>query len=325
MIFSEEKWNNGDELREFVKVSAALSFKMMCTPLRNAWYLFLVPLLGEAMAKRVTDIYGAEEREDKDAELLKMCQACVANLAFWYEFDNISVRITDAGFQRQQSDTGSFSPAYKYQEDNLRRGFKAKGFNWLDRILDFLTANIERYEEFRKSDAYEDRVSAIVRSTKDVDDVYFINSSRLVFLRLKVHIGFVEEMTLRPEIGENLYKTLKDGLKEGTADEKIERLRVACSKYVAALAVMRLLRQTGSITDRGLYFTSLLSGKEGNMEVKPVDDNRLRLELDGLKEAADAYRVSLMRLIRNEWSDMYAGDAGRVMDMDNDGRIIFWA
>ena len=232
---------------------------------------------------------------------------------------------TDAGFQRQQSDTGSFSPAYKYQEDNLRRGFKAKGFNWLDRILDFLTANIERYEEFRKSDAYEDRVSAIVRSTKDVDDVYFINSSRLVFLRLKVHIGFVEEMTLRPEIGENLYKTLKDGLKEGTADEKIERLRVACSKYVAALAVMRLLKQTGSITDRGLYFTSLLSGKEGNMEVKPVDDNRLRLELDGLKEVADAYRVSLMRLIRNEWSDMYAGDAGRVMDMDNDGRKIFWA
>ena len=47
-----------------------------------------------------------------------------ANLAFWNDFDEISMRITDAGFQRQKSDNGeSFQQVYKYQEDNLRASF----------------------------------------------------------------------------------------------------------------------------------------------------------------------------------------------------------
>ena len=57
MIFSAEKWNNGKELKAVMKVNTAISFDMMEAPLRNAFRQYLVPLLGDAMAGEVVEIY----------------------------------------------------------------------------------------------------------------------------------------------------------------------------------------------------------------------------------------------------------------------------
>ena len=151
MIFSAKKWNNGKELKAVMKVNTAISFDMIEAPLRNAFRQYLVPLLGDAMAGEVVEIYefgpnpdvleqnteGATEREKLDSRLLEICKRANANLAFWNDFDEISMRITDAGFQRQKSDNGeSFQQVYKYQEDNLRASLRNKGFNALDELLE---------------------------------------------------------------------------------------------------------------------------------------------------------------------------------------------
>lgn len=341
MIFSEEKWNNGAEIKEFIKVSSALSFKMMETPLRNAFQLFIVPLLGSQMIAELIEIYKfgpnpdvlersselVTERERMDWELLKLCQFANANLAMWYDFDTISVRITDAGFQRQESENGTFKPAYKYQEDNLRQGFKNKGFNMLDQVLDFLYEHIDLYPEFSFSKNYETHTSAIVRTTGEVNDVYFINSSRLIFLRLQTHLRFVEEMFLKPEIGDEMYDELIGWLTDGIAEDKkhlVESLRLACGRYMIILAVKRLLAETGSITDRGLYFTTIQPGKNGNEFIGPVDTDRLAIQIQNLQCDADAYRSALTRLIRTNFSDRFVGDPARVFDRDNDNKNTFW-
>lgn len=126
MIFSKDKWSNGDEIRAFVKVNTAVSFAMMETPLNNAFNLFLKPLLGPSLSAQLVEIYNNDAPKDTEKELLRIAQRANANLALWYEFDAISVRITDAGFQRQESENGTFKPAYKYQEDNLRQSYKNK-------------------------------------------------------------------------------------------------------------------------------------------------------------------------------------------------------
>ena len=242
MIFSAKKWNNGKELKAVMKVNTAISFDMMEAPLRNAFRQYLVPLLGDAMAGEVVEIYefgpnpdvleqnteGATEREKLDSRLLEICKRANANLAFWNDFDEISMRITDAGFQRQKSDNGeSFQQVYKYQEDNLRASLRNKGFNALDELLEFLYAHIAEYPEFASSQAYQDRKSAIVRSTTDVNDVCFINGSRIVFLRLQPHLKFAEEMLLQPAIGDRLYEHLIDGLVNPPEDEEARKGAVA--------------------------------------------------------------------------------------------------
>lgn len=106
MIFSAKKWNNGKELKAVMKVNTAISFDMMEAPLRNAFRQYLVPLLGDAMVGEVVEIYefgpnpdvleqnteGATEREKLDSRLLEICKRANANLAFWNDFDEISMR-----------------------------------------------------------------------------------------------------------------------------------------------------------------------------------------------------------------------------------------
>lgn len=340
MIFSAEKWNKGAELKALMKVNTAISFDMMEAPLRNAFRQFLVPLLGDAMAAKVVDIYnigfnvseknteGTTEREKLDARLLEICQRANANLAFWNDFDEISVRITDAGFQRQKSDNESFQQVYKYQEDNLRMSFRNKGFNALDELLEFLYRHMTEYSEFASSQAYEDRKTAIVRNTSDVNDVCFINGSRIIFLRLQPHLKFVEKMQLQPAIGDNLYEHLLDSLVNPSEDKetqkKVERLRLACARYIVAMAVRRLLMETGSITDRGLYFTTVKSDEKGNEQKEPVDTKRIAIQIQNLKGDADMYMTALLRIARSYFADYYAGDPRRIFDRDNDRKRTFW-
>lgn len=342
MIFSAEKWDKGAELKAVMKVNTAISFDMMKAPLHNAFRQFLKPLLGDAMAAEVVEIYnfgpipdvlganteGATEREALDRQLLEICQRANANLAFWNDFDEISVRITDAGFQRQKSDNESFQQAYKYQEDNLRMSFRNKGFNALDELLDFLYAHIAEYPEFASSQAYRERKSAIVRYTSDVNDVCHINGSRIVFLRLQPHLKFIEEMYLQPAIGDRLYERLIDNLVNPPTDEteqkNVERLRAACARYMAAMAVRRLLMETGSITDRGLYFSSVQPGEKGNEETKPVDAERIAVQIQNLKADADMYMTALLRVARTGFRDCYEGDPRQAFNRDNTGKKTFW-
>lgn len=341
MIFSAEKWDNGAEIKQFVNVSAALSFKKMENPLNNAFQLFIVPVIGLPMVDVLLDIYrfgpnpnvlesGAErstEHEKNDAELLRLCQYATANLAFWYDFDAINVRITDAGFQRQSSDNNTFAPVYKYQEDKLRHNFKNKGFNMLDQVIDFLFAHVDLYPEFSFSQTYRTQTSAIVRTTADVNSIYFINNSRLIFLRLQNHIRFAEEMHLVPVIGEKLHDQLLIWLAD--ADNKdnadTEHLRLLCARYIVSLAVKRLLTETGSITDRGLYFTTIQQGKNGNEIKEPVDMDRLSVMVQNLTNDADMYRDALSRFIRIKYPDYYVGHPSEALKRDNDNKKSFWA
>lgn len=330
MIFSAEKWNKGAEIKARMKVNTSLTFEMMEAPLRNAYRLFLAPLLGAAMSGKLIDIYAEEDgtRTDLDDRLLEVCQRANANLAFWHDFDEISVRITDAGFQRQKSDNDSFQQVYKYQEDNLRTSFRNKGFNALDELLELLYTHIADYPEFAASQAYQDRRSAIIRNTADINDTCFINSSRIIFLRLQPHIRFAEEMWLQPLIGEELYEHLIDNLanppEEEQAKKDVERLRLACARYIAAMAVRRLLMETGSITDRGLYFTSIQPGEKGNEQTKPVGTDRIAVQIQNLKSDADMYMTALLRTVRNRFEEFYAGDHRQAYRRDNDHKRTFW-
>lgn len=342
MLFSAAKWNKGAEIKAVMKVNTALSFENMEAPLRNAFRQYLVPLLGDAMVGEVIEIYqfgpnpdvispnteGASDREKLDAQLLEICQRANANLAYYTDFDEINTRITDAGFQRQKSDNDSFQQVYKYQEDNLRLSFRNKGFNALDELLEFLYTHIADYPEFATSKAYRDRQSAIVRNTADVNDVCYINNSRIIFLRLQNHLRFAEEMLLQPAIGEKLYEHLLDSLVNPPQDEsqqkEIEQLRLACARYIVTMAVRRLMMETGSLTDRGLYFTATQASDKGNERKEPVSDDRIAVQIQNLKADADTYLTALLRIVRNSFSDFYEGSPQRVFNRDNDHKPTFW-
>lgn len=324
MIFSKEKWDVNGELRQVIKVSKALSFDKMESSLCAAWNQFIVPVLGEAMTAKLIEIYETPSQDKLDLHLLELCQRANGNLALWYNYDELSLSITDAGFQRQESET--MKPLYKYQETSLRNGFKNKGFNALDEVLLFLERNIEFYPEYKNS--YALYRNNIVRSTEEVNQTYFINNSRLVFLRLQTHLRLIEQAILLPALGVKLYDYLVKSMAEPNLSEdekvRVEALRIKAGKVIIMHSVKRLLQETGSVTDRGLYFTSI-SGGGGDETVQPVELERINIQVRQADADAQSFLTSLMRYVKTAFSDLYVGDIHKVYDRDNDNKKTFWA
>lgn len=318
MVFSKEKWNDAAELNQFIPVSAALYFESVQSSLEDAWRLFVLPLLGEALAEEIEAYYDDEEPTALQLKVLNECQRAVANLAFWYNYDELNIRISDQGMQRQESD-GSFKQTYKYQEDQLKTSFKNKGFNALDRVIDLLDKHQKDFPLYEQSPAYASRKSSIVRSTAEVDANYFINNSHLIFLRLKPIFKSVEDTVLQPALGDALYQALTKALKDGTevlGDTTTEEFRQRCASFVVLKSIAKLVRQTGSLTDRGLYFASIHEG-DGNLSVRPSDRETALSLASELEREADTRLNLLMKFIQFYLPDFYKGRQSDVLNRDN--------
>lgn len=333
MIFSEKKWNIDKEIQQIIPTSAALSWNKMQASLRNAQDEYLLVLLGTDMTAKIEEIYAADplQRSEKDTKLLYLSQKAVANIAMWTDFDALNLRITDQGFQRQESESGDFTGAYKYQEDNLRNNFKNKGFNALDAVLAFLEENVADYDAFKSSPAYTVSQKSLVKNTEEIQQIFYIQNSRIIFLRLHPVIEQVEELSLQPILGDDLFaklqKWLSGTLQWTNTDITFDDFRMACAKVVIMKAVLSLLRTTGSITDRGLYFEQTQVQTPGNESRTPVSDTRLELAVADATNAIQEYTARLMRLVSTYMADDAAGNPLHALDRDNSGceRKAFWA
>lgn len=325
MVFSKDKWSDSDELNQFIPVSAALSFEKVESSLNDAWQLFIVPLLGEELAAEVVLFYQAEEPTELQKKVLLLCQRAVANLAFWYNYTELNIRISDQGMQRQESD-GSFKQMYKYQEDQLRMSFKNKGFNALDQLVEVFDKHQTDFPSYIDSPAYTSRQMAIVRSTAEVDDIHFINGSHLIFLRLKPVFKMIEETQLQPVLGSSLYDALLKALERGETslgDTTVEELRRKVAAWVVFKSMAELVRNTGSLTDRGLYFAQVHEG-DGNLSLSPADKEQAAARAANFENCAEKYHDRLMNFIRNRLPEFYKGSQSDVLNRDNDNKRSVW-
>lgn len=329
MIFSRDNWDNGKEIGQYVPASASLSFEKMESSLSNVQELFLIPLLGDDMMDAIEGIYERVEVDDlseEETKLLRLAQRAVANLAFWYDFDNLQVRISDQGFQRQGSE--DWQQAYKYQEDRLREGFKVKGFNALDRLLTYLSEHTEVFTDFATSPAEKIRKKAIVRSVAEAQKYVNIDNSAIVYMRLAAEFPTVEEVELRGVLGSELYWQLRsylDDLAEGgQEDADLEALRKQCVRVMVNAAALRMLKKTGSLTDKGLYFEAVTANNSENRTRQPATDaaigDRLSMYVNDLEDS----KTMLHLYVRDNLSDYADNKEGHII-RDNDGCNGFFA
>lgn len=329
MLFTQAKWDNGKQISPFVPVSSSLSFQKMQSSFESVEQQYVLPLLGEAMMQRLQTVSDNPPEGDLLApQLTQIARRAVANLAFWHNFDALNLRISDQGFQRQGS--ADWQGAYKYQEDRLRSRFKNAGFNALDYLLDFIEDHIDDFPEYKTSPCYDDRSKAIVRSAREANHYVFINSSHIVFMRLRGEFRTVEEYDLCSVLGDELYRRLRkwlSGKEDFPADEcvcTLEQLRLACADYVVKKAAARLLRQTGTLTERGLYFGATDSGALGNDVMKPATDRQIgdRCALADL----DAHRAEAsLHSFLNNYMGAIVGERTTGPIRDNDNKAAFFA
>ena len=332
MFFSSNNWNNGKEMNSIIPVSSALSFDKVQSSLQAADDLYLTPVLGAALMAGIEGIYAKEDKSPEEMTLLRLVQAAEANLAFYTNFDALQLRITDQGFQRQQ--TESFGSPFKYQEDRLRQTFRNRGFNAIDRILEMLDSAFTTLPGYNDMPVRVTTRTDIVQRTSEVNSAHFINNSRLVFLRLVPVMTAISNNELRPLIGWQLYNAMKQALEEGRADECVGsgdpartfgELRLQCIPFVVKKAVAQLIRETGSLTDRGLYFIATAAGNTENHTETPATRREAHDAAATAEAEASAAADTLMAFIEWKWPEYYPGRPSDIFKRDNNNKKTFWA
>lgn len=268
MIFSNSKWANAAEIQPYISIASSTNFSSLQAPLRNAFDKFIRPLLGETMTAKLIEIYGLATPSAKQKRLLELAKAANAFLAFWYDYNEMQLLIDDSGSRRQESDKQK--QLYKYQEQQLKDGWKAKGFGALDTMLEYLEINATDFAEFAASENFTLLKKEIVRSTKEVNDCYWINNSRILFLRLKPHFRIVTDTIVAPRLGSIYTDMLAAFSGTDPVPAKYKTLREKLIPVVVFYAVSRLLKESGSLTERGLFFEILNSGSDAN-NTQPVN------------------------------------------------------
>lgn len=327
MIFSKDTWATKEGFRHFVNASKALSWETMETPLEQTWMMLFVPMLGQQLADDISAIYEmrAEDRSRASTFLLMYAQMALANLTLWLNYDELNVRLTDQGHQRQESDT--FKSLYKYQEDKLRHIYMVKGFNAVDTMLEWLDKFSDDYPSWTDSPANARRQSSVVRCAAEVNDTVFINNSYIVFLRMIPAINRIVDTILPVRLGVELFDLFKSKLSEGSAvvgSTTIEELRSYVRKYVVCLAAAELVKETGSLTDRGLYFDSYVAGKDGNEISRPATREEQSGACAGYFASAERYGHALDNFIEFNIPEYFAGRESDIFKRDNDGKKTVW-
>lgn len=319
MIFSNDRWNKGREFQRVIRSSSAVEFESFEVVLRESFDLFIRPLLGEEMTNRLVLEY--QENSGLDTVVL-MAQRANANLALWYNFNELTVTVSGGGIQRVEA--GDNKGLYKYQERELKEGYKTKGFNALDDLLLYLEQNVDDYAEFKNSPAYNYRRSALIPGAETVQMYLSIERSRLLFLRMQPHIRFIENTRLASLIGEGLLSDMRDKMTSGELEPIYSGLINSIQPVIILLAAARLVRQAGNLTDKGLYFTSVQATSGGDEMVSPAESGERETCARQLEQDAKDYQALADRYIKDKFPDFYQGKNSEVMFVDNDNLKIFW-
>ena len=123
-LFKPENNTKAEEFKEFLPVNVTCSFRSLAPAIAQCEDKYLLPILGETLFSRLAAYYegGTHDNELLEA-LLKRSQYAVVRLAYWQDYDLLSVSMSDKG----AADNAGEGRLYKYQADALKKALKNGG------------------------------------------------------------------------------------------------------------------------------------------------------------------------------------------------------
>ena len=328
-LFKPEFNTKAEEFKKFLPVNVTLSFRSIAPAIALCERKYLIPLLGEELFFRLVKHYNSEKPKKcvHLQELLSLCQFALIRLAFWQEYDILSINLSDKG----AADNAGENRLYRYQAEALKDNLKNEGFDQLDAILEFCEQNAAHLPEFSQSPHVATTENSFIKNTNEFNAIYYINSSRLVFLKMKYFVTSVEELQLRHQLGDAFCAEL---LAANPAEEKYSRILSGIKKYIVFMAIAEGIAELHQMpTDRGLIFQTAVSNRISEVQYSPVPPQELQRIRREYTHKAERYIGSVIDTLKRYPSDYpayvaFAGDSApqnKHIRRDNTNKKIFLA
>jgi len=328
-LFKPEYNAKAEEFKKFLPVNVTFSFRSIAPAIALCERKYLIPLLGELLFNRLVCHYTASKPNSKKPvnELLTLCQFALVRLAFWQEYDILSVSLSDKG----AADNAGENRLYRYQTEALKDNLKNEGFDQLDAVLEFCENHITALPEFAQSPCHLSGENSFIKNTKDFNSIYYINASRLVFLKMKYFVATVEELQLRHYFGNSFCLEL---LSADPTVEKYARILPAIKKFIVFMAIAEGIAELHQMpTDKGLIFQTTKANRISEVQNEPVSSEELQRIRKEYTQKAERYMGSVIDTLKAHPTDYpayitFAGNNApttKHIRRDNTNKRIFLA
>jgi hypothetical protein len=323
-------FQNVTEIKAILPIGVGNDFNRLKPHIENAENKYIRPLLGFDICDELRLFYetaypaSPTDNEILQKELVGKIQFATIHLAFFLGFDFLNISVTDAGFQRIE--TERTKGLYKYQEDSLKTFFSETGLNALDDILVFLEKNIAHFENYLTSENFSKLLTTFLPNTKVVEEIPFaLHGSRLIFMALQPSIAYIEDTAIRPVLGEEIYATVKNEMVKEEPDTKVRLLLDYIRKPLIYLASSMLMEETGAtLYDKGLYFDKNEDQQRAKVVRGPAAADRISLLVNRNRLIGNNYLEMLKTHLIANWTE-YSGQKGSAFKRDNNGKKTFFA
>lgn len=230
-----------DDLKQTVKVNASLTFTALVPYLEDAFDKYVVPYLGDALVERLS---GNLDKVN-DLRLFVLVGRALGPLAVVLASPELGVLIGDSGHtvtRNEKFTVASDQKIARSEDSMLERGWKN-----LDQLLEYLTAHLDEYPEWKDSRYYSRQaMGKYLNTAREFQDYgkVDIGYSRLTFEHFRPLLDALE-MKLQRWIGRALDKSLREEIitpSDPIRQELIEYIRVWLAMNVAKLCTSQTTR-----------------------------------------------------------------------------------
>jgi hypothetical protein len=324
-LFTKEKNKEAEEIKQFLPVNVKFNFETFAPALALAEQNYIIPILGKVLFNKLVAYYEGVPDDSEYEELVRLVQFSECRLAYWKNYNTLSVMITDSGASR---DTPPDKTLFRSELEALLSELKNDGFDQLDVVIKFLEDNIDVFPEFKKSEYSTLLTNTFIPDTTTFNKIYNITNSRLVFLKMKYFVRDVERIELVHNLGSEFIKEIL----ENADDDKYKPILGNIQTYIVLMSVAKGIAELHkSPTEKGLVFETESASAGSNVKVDVVRQREMQQTKEYFTQRAEQYMAMVINYLNknSETFPAFRAFAGKdaptdsVINRNNDNKKTF--
>ncbi|WP_341221039.1 DUF6712 family protein [Polaribacter atrinae] len=197
----------------------------------------VIQIIGETTYNKAVVEYKKQDTDsEKNHDLIFAVRNPIAIQAYRkYAPHNDVSHTTQGRLNRLEANQKS---AFQWQVDKDNAALERSYYEGLDDLIKYLDTNIDSWKETKQ---YKAAHNLFINSASEFDDIFPINNSRLLMLKLAPGIRRCENKEIKPRVGKTLFDELKAD--PSTKEELLTKIQEACVYYALAWAMRRYSAQ----------------------------------------------------------------------------------
>lgn len=299
-------------LKKTVKVNASIPFDAVEPFLNSARDIYLERYLGFELV----EVLESDPVPERANNLIKLVRKSLGPLAIWLGSAELSVKFSDAGFL-VGAEYGKSVAASETKIANVSDSLERRGFQYLDKVLEYLEQNATDFPEWTESRYYSLRGGNYILSATQFQEIGLvdIDYSRLTFETIRPLMSMIEKRFVTETLEADLDATLRGKLNSAQSASETE-LITAIRQFVACKTAELHTSKAGKAQREAL------GANEYKPLIRPIYSD-LTNEGNFFTEQAVFYLNKVQQILNK-----YAVDFGKepfspALDWNNEDRKVF--